>query len=115
MLREYEDVLVAKIADFGLVKIKESDLTSTDTEIKGSFNDPALKIEGFKNYDLLHEIYALTLLCVYVCTGKTNFATVKENNLIEFMKKGTNPDRTKRFQSLEEMKKALVEYFKEEK
>lgn len=115
LLREYEDVLVAKIADFGLVKIEESDLTSTDTEIKGSFNDPALKIEGFKNYDLLHEIYALTLLCVYICTGKTNFATVKEKSLIEFMKNGTNPDKTKRFQSLEEMKKALVEYFKEVK
>ncbi len=112
LLRKYDDTVVAKIADFGLVKVEESDLTSTDTDVKGSFNDPALKVDGFKNYNLLHEIYAFTLLCVYICTGKTNFSTVRETKLIEFMKKGTHADTAQRFQNLEEMKNAIVEYFK---
>lgn len=35
LVKEYEDVAVIKIADFGLVKIEGSTLTSTDTAFKG--------------------------------------------------------------------------------
>lgn len=54
LIRIYEDVVVVKISDFGLVKLPESDLTRRGTEIKGYFNDyKNLEIVGFDNYMLL--------------------------------------------------------------
>lgn len=109
LVKQYDDVLILKISDFGLVKETESELTSDSTEIKGYYNDPTLRIEGFKNYELLHEIYALTQVIVYVMTGKSNFDKVTNANLKKFLQIGTNPDKTKRFQSLQEMR---VEFYK---
>lgn len=106
LIKKYEDVLVVKILDFGLVKIKESELTSDNTEFKGSLNDPALKTEGFKNYKLEHEIYALTLLIVYIITGKTNFGNIKDEDIRTFMQQGTNSDKSKRYKTLDELKEA---------
>lgn len=107
LIKKYEDVLVVKVSDFGLVKIKESDLTAENTEFKGSLNDPTLKTEGFKNYKLEHEIYALTLLIVYIITGKTNFGNIQDKSIREFMQKGTDSDKNKRYKSLEELKEAV--------
>ncbi|GLC88759.1 hypothetical protein LYSBPC_18860 [Lysinibacillus piscis] len=45
LLIRYEDVIVAKISDFGLVKIPELELTSLNSDIKGSFNDSSLHNE----------------------------------------------------------------------
>jgi len=73
LIREHDDSMTVKISDFGLVKMPNSELTSASTELKGSLNDPSLKIRGFVSYDLLDEIYALTLLFVYVLTGKKKF------------------------------------------
>lgn len=42
------------------------------SEIKGSLNDPDLIHVGFGNYEMCHETYALTRLCFYILTGKTN-------------------------------------------
>lgn len=103
----YDDAIVVKISDFGLVKIVDSELTSENTEFKGSLNDPALRVQGFANYELRHELYAITLLCVYVLTGKTNFAKVKEAPIVEFMHKGTDADINKRFQALDELQKGI--------
>lgn len=107
LIKQYDDVLILKISDFGLVKETESDLTSDSTEIKGYFNDPTLRIEGFKNYQLLHEIYALTQVIVYVMTGKTNFDKITNIQLKNFLQKGTNSDKTQRFQTLAEMRQAF--------
>ncbi|XQF94187.1 protein kinase domain-containing protein (plasmid) [Pseudoalteromonas espejiana] len=41
LLKEYDDVAVVKIADFGLVKIVDSELTSENTDFKGYYNDQA--------------------------------------------------------------------------
>jgi len=43
LLKKYDDVVVVKIADFGLVKVVDSDLTSASTNFKGYFNDPSLE------------------------------------------------------------------------
>lgn len=107
LIKQFDDVLVVKISDFGLVKIMDSDLTSINTELKGSLNDPALKTEGFGNYGLLHEIYALTLLFAYILTGKSNWAKITEPSIKAFIDKGTNPDKAKRFQSLDDLGKAV--------
>ena len=72
MLKIYDDAIVVKIADFGLVKLINSDLTSVNTQFKGYFNDPGLVVEGFDNYNILHETYALTRILYFVLTGKTN-------------------------------------------
>jgi serine/threonine-protein kinase len=107
LIKQYDDTLVVKLSDFGLVKIVDSDLTSENTEIKGSLNDPALKTEGFENYGLIHELYAITLLFTYVMTGKTNWAKINDSIIKPFMNKGTNPDKSKRFQTLEELGDAV--------
>lgn len=104
LLKQYDDnVLVVKISDFGLVKIIDSDLTSENTEFKGSLNDPSLKVEGFGKYELTHELYAITLLFAYIITGKSNWSKITEPAIKTFIEKGTNVDKTKRFQSLKEL------------
>lgn len=113
LLKQYDDTLVVKLSDFGLVKIVESDLTSENTEFKGSLNDPALKTEGFANYGFLHEVYAMTLLFAYVMTGKSNWAKIDNPAIKAFMNKGTNPDKTKRFQTLDELANAVKACFAE--
>lgn len=103
LLKEYHDTLVVKIADFGLVKVPDSTLTSVNTEFKGYFNDPSLIVDGFSTYGLLHENYALTTIIFYVMTGKTNISSLANKQLNDFINKGLNIDKTKRFQSISEM------------
>lgn len=107
LLKIYDDTLIVKLSDFGLVKIVESDLTSENTEFKGSLNDPALKVEGFGNYGLLHEIYAITLLVAFILTGKTNWSKITNPAIKKFMEKGTNPDKSLRYQTLDELSEAV--------
>ena len=109
LIKKYDDVVVIKVSYFGLVRIPNSDLTSLQTEVKGCFNDPSLQIEGFNNYSLVHEIYALTRLLYFVMTGKTNLNNVKNNMLKCFLEKGTSAIKSNRFQSLEELSKSFKE------
>lgn len=108
LLKQYDDALIVKVSDFGLVKIQNSDLTSENTEFKGSLNDPALKVIGFDKYELTHEIYAITLLFAYVLTGKTNWANITEPTIKSFIEKGTNPDNKKRFKTLNELGNEII-------
>ena len=107
LIKEYEDVPVIKIADFGLVKIPDSELTTVNTDFKGYFNDPALVVEGFRSYNILHETYALTRIVYYIITGKTNTDKISDEKLRAFVEKGLNPDQTKRFQNVSEMIKHI--------
>ena len=109
LLKEYHDTVVVKIADFGLVKIPDSVLTSKNTEFKGYFNDPSLVYDGFDNYSIQHETYALTRIIYYVLTGKTNtdVGKISDIKLREFIIKGLNSDRNYRFQSATEMIQAI--------
>lgn len=107
LVKEYEDIVVIKIADFGLVKIPDSSFTSVNTEFKGYFNDPALVVEGFNSYNILHETYALTRIVFYVMTGRTNTDRIKDNALYEFVQKGLNADKQKRFQNVTEISAAF--------
>jgi serine/threonine-protein kinase len=103
LIKNYEDVNVVKIADFGLAKIKDSSLTSLNTEFKGYFNDPALVVEGFDNYSILHETYALTRIIYYVVTGKITISNIADKNIESFVVKGLNADKSQRFQNINEM------------
>lgn len=105
LIKEYDDVAVVKITDFGLVKIPNSDLTTVNTEFKGYFNDPSLVLDGFNTYKMEHETYALTLVVYYVLTGRTNVDKIPNEKLRAFVQRGLNPDKTKRFKNASEMLK----------
>lgn len=111
LVKNYDDAIVIKVSDFGLVKIPDSQLTSDNTEIKGYFNDPSLVVDSFKNYTIEHETYALTRLVVYVLTGKTNCDKIKNEKLKNFVEKGLNADKSNRFKSVAEIKTAVIELF----
>ena len=103
LIKEYDDTLVVKLSDFGLVKIPDSTLTTVNTEFKGYFNDPALVVEGFNTYGIVHETYALTRVIYFVMTGKTYTEKIANQNLRAFVERGLNPDKTKRFQNIRDM------------
>ena len=103
LIKEYDDTLVVKLSDFGLVKIPDSTLTTVNTEFKGYFNDPALVVEGFNTYGIVHETYALTRVIYFVMTGKTNTDKIANQQLRNFVEVGLNPDKTKRFQNVKDM------------
>lgn len=103
LLKIYDDVIVVKISDLGLVKLQDSQLTNIDTDMKGYFNDPGLSTEGFQNYDIRHETYALTRVVFFILTGKTTVNNIKNTSLNEFVQKGLSTDKVKRYKSIEEM------------
>lgn len=114
LIKFYDDVKIVKISDFGLVKQKNSNLTSQNTEFKGSFNDPQLQIEGFANYHIKHEIYALTRLIYYVVTGKYNMDNIQNKYLKKFVLKGVNSNKDIRYNSIEKMREEfykIIKYF----
>ena len=100
-IKHYEDVDVVKIGDFGLVKLPDSTMTSLQSELKGSLNDPDLIHVGFSNYEICHETYALTRLCYYILTGRTNVEKQRDGAIKRFWIKGTSTDRAVRFQSVD--------------
>lgn len=103
LIKNYDDVTVIKIADFGLIKIPESQLTNMWTEFKGYFNDPSLIVDGFHTYDMVHETYALTRIVIFVMTGKINLNNIKNESIKSLIQKGLCPEKEKRFQSVEEL------------
>lgn len=105
LIKIYDDVQVVKISDFGLVKREESTLTTVNTEFKGWFNDPNLRIIGFDKYSMCHEIYALTMTIYYLMTGKTNTTKIENIRLREFVRKGMNSNCAERYKNIEELLK----------
>lgn len=107
LLKIYDDVLVVKVADFGLVKVPNSTLTTANTEFKGYFNDPSLVVEGFNNYEIIHETFALTRLLYFIMTGKTSTKRIDNDKLRTFVNKGLCSDRNERFQTVAELAEAF--------
>lgn len=103
LIKQHDGLIVAKVSDFGLVKVPNSQLTTADTEFKGYFNDPQLKLEGFSNYSMVHEIYALTYLMYYVLTGRTNISDIDNLEIDKFVKKGLASNTSERYANVNEM------------
>ena len=102
---------IIKISDFGLVKEKDSNLTSTDSDIKGSLNDSNLAVIGFKNYSIEYETYTLTRLILFVMTGKTNLEKITNEKIKKFVSKGISGNISERYKSIDEMVIAFKEIF----
>lgn len=107
LLVQYDDVVIVKLADFGLVKDEGSHLTSSESEVKGSLNDPALSLTGFGNYSIVHETYALTRLVYYIMTGKSTINKINDKRIELFLEKGLSSNNEDRYQSIDEFKKAF--------
>lgn len=103
LIKIYDDVQVVKVSDFGLVKIPNSDLTSINTDYKGYFNDPQLRLQGFNTYSMIHETYAITLLVFFILTGRTNTNKIESSQLKGFVNKGLSSDIKKRFTDIEDL------------
>lgn len=106
LVKQYDDCVVVKICDLGLVKEQNSDLTSVDSEIKGSLNDSNLVFVGFDKYNVRYETFALTRLIYFVMTGKRNMENIAENHR-EFIEQGIAQDVKERFGSINEMRRAF--------
>lgn len=109
-VKHYDDIDVFKIGDFGLVKLPESTLTSLQSELKGSLNDPDLVNAGFGNYEMCHETFALTRLCYFILTGRTNIDREKNETIKLFWNKGTSPVREERYQTIDELYSAVQKF-----
>ena len=109
LVKVYEDGTdMIKIADLGLGKRPESDLTCLDSEIKGSINDHTdLSRVGFSNYSIEHETFALTKVIYFILTGRKTFHKEKDPALKEFLEKGTHSDKNQRFKSVDEIRNFL--------
>lgn len=109
LIKQYDGLDVVKISDFGLVKIKNSTLTSVLTKVKGSLNDKSLEYLGFDKYNILHETYALTRVVYFILTGKTNiiFSEIEDTNLKIFVENGLSDDLNKRYKNVNEMKEKI--------
>lgn len=108
LLNEYDDALVVKVSDFGLVKLEDSQLTALDTEFKGRFNDPALMHLGFQKYTLHHEIYALTYVMYFVMTGKITIKRTSNDGLNQFIDAGLNHDYSVRPKNVHDLKNLFL-------
>lgn len=108
LLKQYDKIFpVVKISDFGLIKEVESDLTSKNTEIKGSLNEISrLQKIGFQNYDHCDEIYALSRVLYFVATGRKNI----DNAKCDFLNKGTDENIKNRYENLEELRKDFISF-----
>ncbi|HEC2785011.1 TPA: protein kinase family protein, partial [Campylobacter jejuni] len=99
LIEQYDDIVVIKISDFGLVKELNSELTSENTEIKGSLNEISrLQKKGFNNYDKSDEIYALSRVLYFIATGRTNLINTK----CDFLEKGINDNVKNRYNNLDD-------------
>ena len=107
LVKFYDELKVVKVADFGLVKLPGSTLTKSDTEMKGSLNDPRLSVRGFKYYDMRHETYALVRLIYFVMTGRMTIERFKTIEFKSFIEKGLSDNLDDRYQNVEELQSAF--------
>ena len=97
LLKKYDDVIVVKLSDFGLVKDESNQITDSDSSIKGTFVDPCL--DKFSNYNFINEVYSIGFMLVYIFTGKKNIEKLPKEYVI-FKEKFITTDLNKRFNNI---------------
>lgn len=101
LIKKYDDNLITvKVSDFGLIKEKGSDLTSTGSEIKGTIIDDTLV--DFKNYNIKNEIYVIGVILFYIFTGKQNLE-LTDNAISSIVKKCVDRNHNNRYDNVLEI------------
>lgn len=106
LIKEYEDgSVVIKLCDFGLMKDKNFDMTSTNSEAKATHLAPEIfsgKVSQ-KDFDIPQEIFSLAIVIKYIMTAGTektlHSLPKKERDAIE---KGMSSDPKERYQTIDE-------------
>ncbi len=107
LLKIYDGVTVIKVSDFGLVKLPESTLTRSDTEMKGHLNDPKLSLVGFNRYTMQHETYALVRLVYFIMTGRMQISDFSHPAYRAFVSKGLSDNLQDRYADVKGMQSAF--------
>ena len=109
LIQEYDDnVIVIKLSDFGLIKDANSQLTRTDSEIRGTIIDDTLK--SFKDYNIKNEIYAIGVVLWFIFTGKTNL-NIDNSNIGRLVNKCIIRNHDERFNNVTEIIQSLSNIF----
>lgn len=92
--------VLLKLSDFGLVKDQASELTRTQTEMKGTVRDPMLG--NFKDYTVVNEMYPIGHVLAYIFKGRESLppATDEVGRIIH---KCTANDLGQRYQAVTEL------------
>lgn len=107
LIKEYDDnFVIVKISDFGLIKDKNLDLTSTDSDIRGTIIDDTLI--SFKDYNIKNEIYAIGVVLWFIFTGKRNLSMNDKTELGRIVNKCIVRDHSKRYNNVDEIMKDVA-------
>ncbi len=97
--------IYVKLSDFGLVKIKDTSLTRTDTSIKGVYNRQDPLLESYKDYAMPNEIHAAGWIINFIFSGKDSLD--EQNIVCPIVKKATSNTLEERYQDEGELWKAI--------
>jgi len=116
LIKQYNcDKITIKISDFGLIKEKNSDLTSIGTSIKGTIIDDTLG--SFKDYNLKNEIYSIGIILFYIFTGKQNLENYNDSDkkLLNIINRCIDRNHNNRYNSVDEIISDVYNMFDEDK
>ncbi|MCV7274084.1 protein kinase family protein [Mycolicibacter arupensis] len=101
LLRVFSNgAVTVKLSDFGLAKPRESDFTKTETEIRGTFVDPAL--DRFKDFEPVNDIWVVGFVLSYLFKG-VNRLIADSTPLGQIIQKCSHADPAQRYQTVLEV------------
>lgn len=102
LLRTYGgSAVLVKLSDFGLAKLKGSEFTKTETELKGTKIDPSLA--SFKDFSAVHDIFAAGFVLLYIFTGRKTVGRNNATPIDQIVHKCIDSQPDRRYQSVIEL------------
>lgn len=93
--------VLVKLSDFGLAKRQGSEFTVTETELKGTKLDPALG--SFKEFGVVHDIFAAGFVLLYIFTGRKNVGRTAATPVERVIQKCIDSQPDRRYQTVMEL------------
>lgn len=93
--------MLVKLSDFGLAKRQGSEFTVTETELKGTKLDPALG--SFKEFGVVHDIFAAGFVLLYIFTGRKNVGRTAATPVERVIQKCIDSQPDRRYQTVMEL------------